>query len=238
MNEPPLERRFETREALTTALADDIAAQLTTAVASRGAASAVVSGGTTPGPLYERLSRLPAPWAQVTLTLADERWVALDDDLSNERLVRACLERGAAAAVRLVSLKSAHAEPEQAEGVVDAAVRAMPRPFDVVLLGMGEDGHTASLFPHARGLDKALDVADPALARAVRPASPGVAGGVARMSLSLRALLDSRRIVILVFGAAKWAVYQEALQAGAVADMPVRAVLRQDRAPVELWWAP
>jgi 6-phosphogluconolactonase len=237
MNDPPLERRFDRRETLTVVLADDIVSRLTEAVAARGVASAVVSGGSTPGPLYDRLSRLAGPWDRVSLTLADERWVPLDDELSNERLVRARLLRGRAAAARLVGLKTDHAEPEEAEDAVGAALRALPRPFDLVLLGMGENGHTASLFPHALGLDKALDVDDPALARAMRPVPPDDPAPP-RMSMSLRALVDSRRVMILITGEAKWSVYRQALGPGPAADLPVRAVLRQDKVPVEVWWAP
>ena len=237
MNDRLLERRCDTQEALIDTLAKDVASQMTKAVALRGAASAVVSGGTTPGPFYDRLSNLTAPWDRVVVTLADERWVQAEDDRSNARLVRARLVRNRAANARFVGLKTADVEPEQAEAAVDGVIRGLPRPFDLVLLGMGEDGHTASLFPHAPGLAAALDVNDPALARAMRPAAPD--GAITpRMTLSLRALLDSRRIVILFTGQAKFLTWRWAMNPGAVEEMPVRAVLRQTSVPVEIWWAP
>ena len=233
----PRELRFQTKAEMYQALAGEIAALLGEAVNARGAASLVTSGGTTPGPLYDLLSKTRAPWERVTMTLADERWVGFDNPLSNARMVRTRLIQDRASRAKLIGLKTAHAEPELAEPDVDAAVRAIARPFDLVLLGMGEDGHTASLFPHSQGLTAALNTADPALARAIRPAGPPDAPPP-RMSLSLRAILDSRRIVLLFTGETKWAVYRQALEHGAIEAMPVRAVLRQSHTPVQIWWAP
>jgi 6-phosphogluconolactonase len=110
----------------------------------------------------------------------------------------------------------------------------VPRPFDVLVLGMGDDGHTASLFPDSPNLELALDEA--AAAGCIGMRSPTLPE--ARLSLNLRALLDSRRIVILITGESKWRTYIAALQPGAVERMPVRAVLRQRRTPVEVLWSP
>jgi 6-phosphogluconolactonase len=233
----PEERKFETRAELNAALAADTVAQLTAAVTARGGASLVASGGTTPGPLYDRMSATAGPWERVTVTLADERWVEANNPMSNARLVRARLIRDRASRARFVGLKTAQAEPELAEAEVDAALRAIARPFDLMLLGLGENGHTASLFPHGQGLATALNLADPALVQAIRPVAPDDPLPP-RMSMSLRAILDSRRIVFLFTGEAKWAVYQQALEPGDVAAMPVRAVLHQTQTPVEVWWAP
>jgi 6-phosphogluconolactonase len=231
------EWRFETESERNVVLARQIAAWVIDAVAERGQASLAVCGGSTPGPLYEALSGLAAPWERVTVTLTDERWVGFDHPLSNARLVRTRLIRDRASRARFVPLKTPRAEPELAEPEVDAAVRAIVRPFDLVLLGMGEDGHTASLFPRAQALSAALNLADPALARAIRPAPPADPSPP-RMSLSLRAILDSRRIVLLITGETKWTVYRRAREAGDVEAMPVRAVLGQDQTPVQVWWAP
>jgi 6-phosphogluconolactonase len=231
------EWRFETESERNLVLARQIAAWVGEAVAERGQASLAVCGGSTPGPLYQVLSGLAAPWERVTVTLTDERWVGFEHPLSNARLVRARLIRDRASRARFVPLKTARGEPELAEPEVDAALRAIARPFELVLLGLGEDGHTASLFAHAQGLSAALNLADPALARAIRP-TPPADPEPPRMSLSLRAILDSRRIVLLITGEAKWAVYRRAREAGDVETMPIRAVLRQDQTPVQVWWAP
>jgi 6-phosphogluconolactonase len=233
----PEERRFETRAELNQALAGEIVARLSEAVNARGGASFVASGGTTPGPLYDLLCKTAAPWERVTVTLADERWVGLDNPMSNARLVRTRLIRDRASRAKFIGLKTAHAEPELAEPDVDAALRAIARPFDMVLLGLGENGHTASLFPHGLGLAAALNLAEPALSRAIRPVAPDDPVPP-RMSLSLRAILDSRRIALLFTGEAKWTVYRQALEAGDALAMPVRAVLHQKLTPVQVWWAP
>jgi 6-phosphogluconolactonase len=237
MSEAPKAHRFESRADLNVTLAASIVGSLNDAVKARGAASFVASGGTTPGPLYDLLSEMAAPWRSVSVTLADERWVAADDPRSNERLIRARLLRDLAATARFKPLKTDDAEPEEAELTVSASLTALPRPFDVMLLGLGENGHTASLFPNGQGLGAALDVSDPALARAIRPVPPDDPVPP-RLSMTLRALLDSRRIVLFFTGEAKWTAYQDALGPGEIADAPVRAILRQAQTPVEVWWAP
>jgi 6-phosphogluconolactonase len=103
-----------------------------------------------------------------------------------------------------------------------------------VLLGMGDDGHIASLFPNSPGLDRGLDLKQ-------RPGCIGMTGAAqprARLSLNLRALVDSRRIAILIVGEAKWATYQKARKSGPVADMPVRALSQQQNVPVTVYWSP
>jgi 6-phosphogluconolactonase len=102
---------------------------------------------------------------------------------------------------------------------------------------MGADGHVASLFPGAEGLTKAMDLDDPALCRAVRPQV--AAGSTARMSLTLKALLDSQFIAVLLQGQEKrQALRRAAAEPGPVEEMPVRALLRQDQVPVHIYWAP
>ena len=220
------------RDALARALAESVAGDLAAAVAARGAASLVVSGGSTPRPLFAVLSGLALPWEKVTITLADERWVPVDDDASNEALVRRRLLVGAAAGARFVGLKNEAATPEAGRDACGAALAAVPRPFDVVVLGMGGDGHTASLFPGAAQLAEGL--ATEALCLPMRPpAAPHP-----RMSLSLRALLDSRRLVVHVTGDDKWQVYRAALADGPVEDLPIRAVLRGGHPDLGVWWAP
>lgn len=227
---------FPNADDMVRALSDEIMSRLTESVSSRGVASFAVSGGTTPGVLFDALSVRNAPWDKVSVTLSDERWIAPDQDGSNEKLVRTRLLRNAACDAKLVPLKTSDASPAAAEANVDAAVAAMPRPFDVVLLGMGDDGHTASLYPHASGLDAALDLARPHLVQAIH-ADSAVATGE-RMTFTLRAILGSRLIVILIRGEAKLAVYRKAAAGTDIHDMPVRAVLHQTQTPVRVYWSP
>lgn len=229
------EHRFADTTALTVTLADEIARSLRAAIAMRRHASLVVSGGRTPLALFNRLAQTELDWRQVTIALADERWVDSDAPSSNERLVRAELLRDHAAAARLVGLKSA--ATSAALGAAPAwqrLERALTLPFDWVLLGMGDDGHTASLFPTSPLIAIALDATQPPACIAMQAPDPPCE----RLSLNLSAVLDARRIALYIQGATKWAVYQAAQADGAVLDMPIRAVLRQTRVPVEVYWSP
>jgi 6-phosphogluconolactonase len=230
--QPPLEP-YSDLDTLSSALADKIAAALRAALAERGAASLVVSGGKTPVTLFRMLRAKDLDWGRVSIALADERWVEPSSADSNEHLVRSELLHDKAAAARFIGLKNAAPTPDI--GAVSAweTFARVPRPFDAVVLGMGDDGHTASLFPNS-----------PNLARALNPAAAAGCVGMwaptppqARLSLNLTALLDARRIVILLNGASKRRTYESASGPGPEAEMPVRAVLRQTRTPVEVMWA-
>ncbi len=223
---------FDDRDALASALADRVAGDLRAAVAERGSASLVVSGGSTPRPFFEHLSRRPLPWDRVRVTLADERWVPPDHQASNERLVRRHLLVADAAAATLIGLKTPAATPEEGRDACERALAEAPRPFDVVILGMGEDGHTASLFPGAPELLAGLDPASTHTCLAVRPpAAPHP-----RISLTRAALADSRRLVLHITGEGKWQVYRRASESGPAPELPIRSLLATGR--VEVWWAP
>jgi 6-phosphogluconolactonase len=228
-----LEHRFDTPQALAAALADAIARILGDAIAARGHAPLIVSGGTTPRATFERLAQQRLQWSEVTILLADERWVATDDPASNEALVRGALLTHRGAAAQFVGLYTGDPTPEAGERSCEARIEILERPFDVVLLGMGDDGHTASLFPHAPGLAAALDPAASTLCRAIRP--PHLEP---RMTLTPRALLDTRKAFLLFKGTPKRAVFESALADGPIEEMPIRAVLRQQRVPVEVYWTP
>jgi len=228
--------RFPDAAAQVATLTELVAGRLAAAIADRGSASLVCSGGTTPAPLYDALSRRDLDWSRVQVTGSDERWLPPTDPGSIDNLLHTHLLKDRAAGARFVPLKTADAEPEAAEAEVHARVMAMPRPFTIALLGMGPDGHTASLYPGAPGLERALDLSDPALARAVRPVE--AAGSSLRMSLTLRALLDSALIVVFFRGEAKLQVYEAALVNTDPNVLPVSAVLNQASAPVQVFWAP
>jgi 6-phosphogluconolactonase len=233
-NSDPAARRYADMDTLSRELAGQVAASLTSAIAARGLASLVVSGGRSPVRLFEILSALPLDWARVCIALADERWVDPHDEASNEHLVRDVLLKGNAAAARFHGLKNGAPTPDL--GAVSAweTFARVPRPFDVVVLGMGDDGHTASLFPGSPNLPRALNEA--AVAGCLGMWSP--LAPHARLSLNLTALLDARRVVLLISGDSKWQTLEAARAAGAVEDMPVRAVLRQTRTPVDVMWSP
>jgi 6-phosphogluconolactonase len=227
-------RRFPDVATLFERLAGDITSALQEGLAAGRGASLVVPGGRTPTPLFERLANAELDWEDVSITLGDERWVATSDANSNEQLVRRHLLKGNAAAAQFVGLKNAAASARAGAHASWSAVAEMPRPFDFMLLGMGDDGHTASLFPHSPDLPKALDLTQPPGCIAMTAA----AAPQERLSFNLRALLDSRRIAVLITGDEKWETYQRARARGAVAEMPVRALLQQQNVPLSVYWAP
>ncbi|MGC1523284.1 MAG: 6-phosphogluconolactonase [Steroidobacteraceae bacterium] len=231
--ESPTQRHAD-METLSQELATRIAALLGAAIAARGLASLVVSGGRSPVRLFEILRSQPLDWARVCIALADERWVPPADAASNEHLVRSTLLQDRAAAARFHGLKNGAPTPDL--GAVSAweTFARVPRPFDAVILGMGDDGHTASLFPGSPNLPRALNPA--AAAGCVGMWSP--VAPQPRLSLNLTALLDSRRIVLLISGESKWRTLEAARAAGPESDMPVRAVLRQSRTLLEVMWSP
>ena len=215
-------------------LAAHLANQLRTAISDRGQALLAVSGGTSAIALFEALRQQPLDWAKVSVILVDERCVGHDHADSNTALVRQHLLQGQAAAARLPAFFDAVPESLD-DAALDKLVRQANRrlaqlhwPIDVAVLGMGEDGHTASLFPDAPGLEKALRSSGP-LAW-VRPAT----APHARLTLTLPALLASRELVLSIAGEAKHAVYRQALLEADPA-LPVSLVLHQHQTPVSVW---
>lgn len=232
MQARPLATQFDSAEALAAGVARSIADTIKHAVAERGHAAIALSGGSTPRLALKRLAREPLPWPQVTITLVDDRWVPPAQPRSNHGMLNETL-LDAARAARFVPLFTGDADPHMAAAKVEAALAAIPRPFDMVLLGMGEDGHTASLFPGGDRLAEALDMQSGRMVTAMT--APGAPEP--RITLTLPAILASRRILLMFAGPAKKAAYDQALQAGPVEDMPVRAVLRQARAPLDVYYA-
>lgn len=212
-------------------LADAVAAALAGAIARRGAAFLALSGGTTPKRFLAALSGRNLEWNRVTVTLVDERFVPETSPRSNAALVRAALLAGAAAAARFVPLYGPAADVEAAAGIADAALAALPRPLDVVVLGMGTDGHTASFFPDATDA-AALDPANPAAIVAVHAES----AGEPRLTLTLPRLAEARLVVLHIEGAEKRAVLEKALST--TPGLPVRRVFDHAAHPVQVYWAP
>ncbi len=225
---------FETRAKLDRQLSNDIAARLRAGLMTRGLATLVVSGGSTPIGLFEALSRIDLDWSRVIITLADERWVSPDSKDSNERLVRKYLLKNCAAKARFISLITVATSAEEGAEECSSRLSALPGQLDVVILGMGEDGHTASFFAGAKALTRALDLDTPDDCLALTPpAAPHD-----RMTLSLARLLRCEQIYLHLCGDSKLSVLTQAQQVGPVETMPVRAILNQLRAPVAIYWAP
>lgn len=214
-------RDFNDCDALASTLARDITDRLGSALARRERALIALSGGTTPRHLFARLSREPVAWPRVTVTLVDERCVPESSDRSNAKLVRMLLLNDRAAEAKFVPLFDN--EPAAAE----------LEHFDVVVLGMGADGHTASFFPGGDRLTEVLDMNGSA--RIVRIEAPGV--DEPRLTRSLSALLDSDFIALHIEGEGKSEALARALAPGPVEDMPIRAFLNAPE-PVIVYWSP
>lgn len=229
----PIRRSFVGKDELALALAEAVAADLKTAIATRGAATLAVSGGSTPGRFFAELGRrIDIAWSKVTVTLVDERWVDDTSERSNARLVKDRLLSGVASAARFVPLYQGGDTPtEEAVARASAAVAKLG-PLDAVVLGMGNDGHTASFFPGGDTLDHALAADGPI----VDIRAPGA--GEPRVTLTLARILAAGSIYLHIEGDEKARVLDLALSPGATSDMPVRAVLRQDQKPVTIFWCP
>ena len=211
---------FETREALATGLAGDVAAALTARIAAKGSATLAVSGGTTPALFFHHLASQDIAWHKVVVTLVDERQVPETSPRSNAALVKASLLQDKAAMARFVPLF---------ENVTEAAALSL----DVVVLGMGSDGHTASFFPGGDTLAQALDPATPKSIIAI--AAPG--SGEPRLTYTLPKLLAAATLCLHIEGAAKMQVLDQALAGDGVLEMPIRAVLAA-ASPLQLYWCP
>lgn len=213
---------YPTGAALADAAAHAIEDRLAQALQAQSRASLVATGGRSPGPIFDRLTASAAvDWSRVVVTLSDERCVPADDPVCNARLVRERLLVGPSGKAHLLPLWP---EPDP------AAIEAL-RPFDAVMLGMGEDGHIASLIPGDPGLEDGLTAAD---ATRLVPAGLGKPP-VARITLTLSALLDSRAIFLLIAGETKRGVVQLAL---AGEDLPVGRLISQSKTPIRIFWTP
>ena len=227
-------KEFPDRISLTVDLAEQIGKLLTAGITDNGQASLAVSGGSTPVELFERLSGMNLSWQDVVITLVDERWVEPTKDDSNEHLVRTHLLKNRAVAASFIGMKNSAATAGMGETECEEQLQKVPRPFDVLILGMGGDGHTASLFPGAEKLNAATDMESGQTCMGIAP----LTAPHERMTLTLPAILDSRQIFLHITGREKYDVLQEALADGPTVAMPIRFILRRQTTPVSVFWAP
>ena len=227
-----MEHFYECREQASIAAADRIVKWLNHRLESSRGASLVVSGGSTPVRCFAELATTPLDWSRVHILMSDERWVPPDHDDSNEKFVRESLMSSHAADASLLSMHDGQNGVDEQCETLNEQIRSLPIPFACSLLGMGEDGHFASLFPDASGLEEGLEADSDRLCMPVQTsASPH-----ARISLTLAALSRSDEILLLIFGEAKRRIYEQA-KTDATA-YPVSRLFLQKRAPVRVFWAP
>ena len=232
----PSMHEFSGPWALAGALATTVADDLRAGIQARGGASLVVSGGTTPRRFMQELSRQVLAWERVTITLADERWVPPDHPRSNERLVRENLLSGNAGAAVFVSLYANNAATaEDALDTIAARIDALALPFDGVLLGMGADGHCASLFPHGDRLQAALQPHAAARVSTMRAAD----AQEPRITLTLSALVQTRALYLHIEGVQKKQVLEAALAGTPPFEQaPIAAVLSHAATTPQVFYCP
>ncbi len=224
MSNRTVERReFRNGAELADGFADWTADILRHAIAASGEALLAVSGGLTPQRYFHALSLRELDWSRVSIALVDERRVPDDHPRSNARLARATLLKNFAAAASFVPLADQRLTPEQELASARARIAALPLPADVVALGMGEDGHTASWFPGASGLAEAMDPAARALVAPIT--APGAPEP--RLTLTGRVVLRARHVALHIEGPNKIAALARALEQGPAEQMPIRAVINQ-----------
>ncbi|EKF40913.1 6-phosphogluconolactonase [Nitratireductor indicus C115] len=231
----PTWHRFASSEELADALAQSVAKTLAKGVEERGQAVLAVSGGRTPAHFFDRLSRSDIAWNKVTVTLVDERFVPGDSPRSNARLVTRHLLQNKAARAGFIGLYSPCHNAEAAAAEANEAIGSLPSPFDVVVLGMGADRHTASFFPDA------ADIGDMLSAREGGPSVLAVSArsaGEPRLTLSLDKLSTARMLVVHIEGDDKKETLEEALAMPAGPASPIGAVLTAAQNPAHVYWAP
>ncbi len=233
MNDHWLVEHEDSRQ-LAEAAAEEVAAALKPAIESSGSGLLFAPGGSTPKASLALLARMPVDWSKVTLIPGDERLVPADSELSNYRALATAFDGTGASVTPLVS---DHDNYRDAGEMADAMLRRLRWPPDLVWLGMGEDGHTASIFP---GPDLEAALGAPAERRAigVMPDPLPREASVARVTLTRSAILAARRIVVTISGTIKRMLIQRALVEGESSRLPIGRVLAGATQPVTIHWCP
>lgn len=214
-------------------IARDMERMLAVELAIRGRARMLLSGGTTPAPAYAQVAVAPLDWSKVTVGLVDERWLSPQDSASNARLVRESL---------LDHAEVGRFEPLVREGLTLAesvhAANVEARHADeacVAVLGMGNDGHTASLFPGSADLDRVL-ASDQPYAALDATGCPVSGDWPLRITLTPAGLARTRHRLLLLRGEAKREVFLRALDGDDVRELPIRAAIGIGIEPMRVHW--
>lgn len=230
--EPARWHIHESRDALAEAVASEVLAVVADAVAQRGSALLALPGGQTPQVTFGLIRQAALPWHAMTLVPTDERVVPVGDPLRNDALLRTAF--GDLGATLLSLLEDADAET--AAGLADARLQALPWSPDLIWLGMGEDGHTASLFKGS-DLERALDRGSHRLVMTVRPDPLPPEAPFPRVTLTAAAILQARALLVTITGASKRTLLENALLQGANSPLPIGRLLAGAEVPVAIHWA-
>lgn len=224
---------YDSAEEMADAVAGDIGFIVESAVDARNASLLAVPGGSTPRPILARLAKAKLPWKKVTVIPTDDRLVPVDSELSNIRMIaQALLPAGA----RVLPIATENPDHKLAGNAADARLEDLPWPPDLVWLGMGLDGHTASIFP-GPDLQDALDAPRTRRAVGVLPDPLPSEAPVARVTLSRAAILSARTILITVTGQEKRDLLEQAIADGHSSKLPIGRVLAEAEQPIDIHWA-
>ncbi len=230
--------KCSSREELYLKVANQCAVQLNRGVEKYGRASFIVPGGTTPAPVFEKLSNMSLDWHKILVAPSDERWVEPEHEQSNQGLIKSKLLVNHASKAGLMALKNEAQTPKLGEVIAEKNIGNLAQPFDVVLLGMGGDGHFASLFPGIPELSQALDINNENKCIGINAEGCSVAGDYTqRMSLTLSALLNSKLIILMITGAQKLQLLDDATKQNDSMNLPITALINQTKTPLEIYWA-
>ncbi len=225
---------YDTIDELADAVAGDIGFIIESAVDARNASLIAVPAGRTGPAIFPKLAAQQLQWKRVTIVPTDERLVPMEDERSNVRAIaRAFLPTGA----RVVPIAAAIADYKLAGNSADARLQDLSWPPDLVWLGMGEDGHTASIFP-GPDLQAALDAPKARRAIGVMPDPLPPEAPVARVTLTRAAILSARTILITVTGDRKREVLEQAIADGHSSKVPIGRVLAEVEQPIDIHWCP
>ncbi len=224
---------YDSVEEMADAVAGDIGFIIESALDARGEAIIALPGGKTPLPVYERIAKQKLQWKKVTIIPTDERLVPMDSELSNVRgLARTFLPLGA----RVVPIAGDIADYRLAGNSADARLQDLHWPPDLVWLGMGQDGHTASIFA-GPDLQDALDAPRARRAVGVMPDPLPEEGPVARVTLTRAAILSARTVTIAITGQDKRDLLEQAIDQGQMSKLPIGRVLAEMEQPIDIHWA-
>ncbi|SER64329.1 6-phosphogluconolactonase [Nitrosomonas sp. Nm51] len=220
---------YTTIDALAQGFAGYAADILSAALIRQETVSLVVPGGSTPRAYLPVLAAQPLPWHRIAITLSDERWVDTGSKDSNERLIRTCLLRHLNAQPHFTGLKTPHGTPEAAVPEIQQRLSAMPQPFTLTVLGLGEDGHTASLFPGLKLHEAAHSTTEQRCIAVYPPVAPSP-----RVSLSLDTLAGSAHIAVAVTGKTKRQLLDR-LEKNADPAIPLVWLLQRVQTPIAVF---
>lgn len=225
---------YDSAEEMADAVAGDIGFIVESAVEARNEALLALPGGNTPLPIFAKLAEAKLPWKRVTIVPGDERLVPMDNELSNVRsIARAFLPAGA----RVIPITADIADYKLAGNSADARLQDLRWPPDLVWLGMGSDGHTASIF-NGPDMDDALNAPKARRAVGVMPEPMPAEAPVPRVTLTRAAILSARTILITIKGDEKRALLEQAIEAGHSSKLPIGRVLAEAEQPIDIHWCP